>query len=762
MLNLNFQNGQAPALNARNMDAIVESINTLGYAVGGPNVASTVSAMTDTSKVYVYTGSETGYTAGNWYYYNGSAWVSGGVYQAAAVETDTTLTMPGEPADAKATGDAVADLKSAINTIVSTNQFGNMMGMEKDPYYPVDIMPGGVITISTSDGSVFPTNSTLTIYLYDANKTQTDYFSLKNGQSYRTIKTNSSKARTKFLRWDSVYSVPLMVNAGDVAMPYTEYIAPIASRLNDDKKAIEGLENTNIDGYRHITKWANGSYSTTGGLKITDTTTRVRPTNWIQVKKGDIIIVSNGTIYEHGVGIVSGTPTNYTVIRNDNSWYTSDETIKIQNDGYFIVTFANASNMSATIDPLVFDGNVVISSYAMRFVQIAEQNGGQINGLRLGEIDGYRHIQPFVNGTWTNQSSDTPTLKDVSTRIRPIDFITVKSGDVVYINNGTGFVHVRAVWKGGMGSAELIAVDSNWNPNDRTVLINNDGFVMVAFADATDQTANVNPADFNGSVRVTSYAMRTKKDYGHGNKFCVMSYNVQWFYGRNANTIMQNAILDKYNPDIIGLQEFRDNVSDIPIWTTLFKNYSYTNYTTSGNTNYKGLASKVPFGTVQAVAFATQGTETKGYSKTYLDIDGKSVCWVNAHVDNDETVKVAQCHELFEVVQNETYFILTADMNTDYCFSTEDEEYTTIMKQFIDAGYHSANCSEQHGFLGTYCGAPTIPEYNDGVMRPDDHIITSANITINSVFADATKAMPIFLDTNNIDHFPLVAYITIN
>lgn len=115
MLNINFQNGQAPALNARNMNAIVESINTLGYAVGGPNVASTVSAMTDTSKVYVYTGSETGYTAGNWYYYNGSAWVSGGVYQATAVETDTTLTMPGEPADAKATGDAVSDLKSALD-----------------------------------------------------------------------------------------------------------------------------------------------------------------------------------------------------------------------------------------------------------------------------------------------------------------------------------------------------------------------------------------------------------------------------------------------------------------------------------------------------------------------------------------------------------------------------------------------------------------------------------------------------------------------
>ena len=138
MLNLNFQNGTTPALNARNMNAIVESINTLGYAVGGPNVASTVSEMTDTEKVYVYTGSETGYTAGNWYYYNGSAWVSGGVYQAAAVETDTTLTMPGEPADAKATGDAVVDLKNDLNglesaTLTDRLPFTLTMGSGVDP-----------------------------------------------------------------------------------------------------------------------------------------------------------------------------------------------------------------------------------------------------------------------------------------------------------------------------------------------------------------------------------------------------------------------------------------------------------------------------------------------------------------------------------------------------------------------------------------------------------------------------------------------------
>ena len=87
----------------------------IDQATGSPLVASTVSEMTDTSKIYVYTGSETGYTSGHWYYYNGTAWTDGGVYNAVAVNTDTTLTLSGEPADAKVTGDRLSELRSAIN-----------------------------------------------------------------------------------------------------------------------------------------------------------------------------------------------------------------------------------------------------------------------------------------------------------------------------------------------------------------------------------------------------------------------------------------------------------------------------------------------------------------------------------------------------------------------------------------------------------------------------------------------------------------------
>lgn len=95
------------------IEQAIEAASTI-KPYGSPLVASTVAGMTDHEKVYVYVGSETGYTSGNWYYWDGSAWASGGVYNSVAVQTDTTLTLSGVAADAKKTGDEITDLKSQI------------------------------------------------------------------------------------------------------------------------------------------------------------------------------------------------------------------------------------------------------------------------------------------------------------------------------------------------------------------------------------------------------------------------------------------------------------------------------------------------------------------------------------------------------------------------------------------------------------------------------------------------------------------------
>ena len=106
--------GEDPEEEATNAQKIaqlqtdVAVINTQvgALANGSPAPVETVAEMTDESAVYLYTGSETGYTAGNWYYYDGSDWTSGGTYGGAV--TSTTFTEHGVPADDFAVGQALA------------------------------------------------------------------------------------------------------------------------------------------------------------------------------------------------------------------------------------------------------------------------------------------------------------------------------------------------------------------------------------------------------------------------------------------------------------------------------------------------------------------------------------------------------------------------------------------------------------------------------------------------------------------------------
>ena len=84
---------------------------------GSPLQANTVAEMTDKKKVYVYTGTDSGYIAGNWYTWNGSAWVSGGVYNSAAIQTDKTLTQPDKAADSAIVGQQIGQLKESLGNV---------------------------------------------------------------------------------------------------------------------------------------------------------------------------------------------------------------------------------------------------------------------------------------------------------------------------------------------------------------------------------------------------------------------------------------------------------------------------------------------------------------------------------------------------------------------------------------------------------------------------------------------------------------------
>lgn len=92
-------------------------------ASGSPLVASSISEMTDKKRVYVNT------TDGNWYYYNGTSWVDGGVYQATEIADNS-----------------ISHIK--LSTKLQDNYVGN--------YEEVDV--------PTTDGTYFTIGSDGTVY----------------------------------------------------------------------------------------------------------------------------------------------------------------------------------------------------------------------------------------------------------------------------------------------------------------------------------------------------------------------------------------------------------------------------------------------------------------------------------------------------------------------------------------------------------------------------------------------------------------------
>lgn len=98
-------------------------------ATAGGVVARTASQMTEPDQVYIYVGSESGYSTGYWYYNNGTDWVPGGQYGGAI--TDSTLSIEGKAADAKAVKDALALKADADDVTITSAEAAALLNIAK-------------------------------------------------------------------------------------------------------------------------------------------------------------------------------------------------------------------------------------------------------------------------------------------------------------------------------------------------------------------------------------------------------------------------------------------------------------------------------------------------------------------------------------------------------------------------------------------------------------------------------------------------------
>lgn len=154
-------------------------------------------------------------------------------------------------------------------------------------------------------------------------------------------------------------------------------------------------------------------------------------------------------------------------------------------------------------------------------------------------------------------------------------------------------------------------------------------------------------------------------------KVRVASYNVQCLsYGSQLNEIAQE--IKEINPDIIGIQELdnfthrtnKTNQIKLLAEATGYEYYYFTKTIYFDNGEYgHGIMSKYPIKNYEAFQFDNQDSETRCYSRSVIDVDGKEFVFYNTHLEYMGDYQIRQMAEIVEKTKHDEFFVITGDMN---------------------------------------------------------------------------------------------------
>ena len=209
---------------------------------GAPLTASTVAGMTMQNRVYVYTGNETGYTAGHWYYWNGSAWTDGGVYNSNTVQVDPTLTISGAAADAKVTGEK-------INTVIDVLNISDIFPVNKNVnneevvfFDGIDLKTGDTVLAKLTNAI----STTVYLRIYDGEGTRITAQSINAGNTEKSYTVYSNYENAKITIYTNATGVNATVSITQ-ANPEPNEIQRLTSEVNEINDTIPAIINDTIE-----------------------------------------------------------------------------------------------------------------------------------------------------------------------------------------------------------------------------------------------------------------------------------------------------------------------------------------------------------------------------------------------------------------------------------------------------------------------------------------------------------------------------------
>lgn len=276
--------------------------------------------------------------------------------------------------------------------------------------------------------------------------------------------------------------------------------------------------------------------------------------------------------------------------------------------------------------------------------------------------------------------------------------------------------------------------------------------------------------DADGTVIFTAQPLNLK----------VMTYNCGGWYNGTGQSVpsaydaqyydLQNGIMERNNPDVLCIQEYRDlfSVNGRTALSVLEQYFPY-HVTRQGDTNYWGHAiySKYPIESYTEYHYAND--QSRYYGSAVININGHRVTVICTHLSTDAAKRPAQSAELLTYANTLSNAIVCGDFNLhcrskDYYYSYNGRyEWIESYKPWDDAGYNFGNNNDYFGFIGTMYNSNPSSEATAGWWSLDN-IMTSPAITITDVYVDnAKKTNPVSVDPDwMIDHIPFVAEISLS
>lgn len=251
----------------------------------------------------------------------------------------------------------------------------------------------------------------------------------------------------------------------------------------------------------------------------------------------------------------------------------------------------------------------------------------------------------------------------------------------------------------------------------------------------------------------------------------VMTYNVgTWYYGGHDNVPadkdeeyyeLQNGMIQQNDPDILCMNEYCKEFSKTGR-TALSMLQQYFPYIheqggdnpSAANANGRCIASKYPISNYTVRNFS----DNSGlyYDSCTININGTQLTVVVTHLlydASDASKRISEIYTVGDFLLSQQLAIACGDMNTLDSKTTSGQDYQDMIVPLLNAGLHVANCGN-FGFKITYSDQP-----NGTWTGCLDNIITTSNITIDSVYVDETKLTDGL--TERTDHMPLIATLTI-